>query len=84
MAYVEIFTLKSCSYCIKAKDLLKKKGVLFTEYQMDESESNKNILQLRSDKKTVPQIFINSQYIGGCSDLFDLEEISCLDPLLEI
>lgn len=82
-ANVEIYTWQTCPYCIRAKMLLKWKGIKFTEYKIDGDETARSQMAERSQgKRSVPQIFVNQQYIGGCDDLYGLDGQGKLDPLL--
>ncbi|MFM6404137.1 MAG: glutaredoxin 3, partial [Microcystis sp.] len=73
-AKVEIYTWSSCPFCIRAKALLKKKGVEFTEYCIDGDEQARAKMSDRANGRTsVPQIFINDQHIGGCDDIYALD-----------
>jgi glutaredoxin 3 len=83
-ANVEIYTWSSCPFCIRAKALLNKKGVDFTEYCIDGDERARMKMSDRASGRTsVPQIFINDQHIGGCDDIYALERSGGLDPLLQ-
>ena len=82
-ANVEIYTWQTCPYCIRAKLLLWWKGVNFTEYKIDGDETARTKMAERSNgKRSVPQIFINEQHIGGCDDIHQLNSQGQLDPLL--
>ena len=82
-ANVEIYTWSSCPFCIRAKALLDKKGVDYTEYCLDSNEPGRvKMAQRANGRKSVPQIFINDQHIGGCDDLYALNAKGQLDPLL--
>ncbi|HBE20130.1 MAG TPA: glutaredoxin 3 [Cyanobacteria bacterium UBA11149] len=82
-ANVEIYTWQTCPFCIRAKMLLKWKGVNFTEYKIDGDDSARvKMAQRANGRRTVPQIFINNQHIGGCDDLHALDSKGELDPLL--
>jgi glutaredoxin 3 len=82
-ATVEIYTWQTCPYCIRAKMLLRWKGVHFTEYKIDGDGAARVKMAERSNgRRTVPQIFINDQHIGGCDDLYALDRQGKLDPLL--
>lgn len=83
MAKVEIYTTDYCPYCVKAKTLLKTKNVDFVEYQMKTDEDRMNLVVRANGRKTVPQIFIDNQHIGGCDDLYKLDEENKLDALLK-
>lgn len=83
-ANVEIYTWSSCPFCIRAKALLKKKGVEFTEYCIDGDEQARVKMSDRANGRTsVPQIFINDQHIGGCDDIYALDRSGGLAPLLQ-
>lgn len=82
-ANVEIYTWQTCPYCIRAKMLLQWKGVNFTEYKIDGDEAARAKMAERANgRRSVPQIFINNQHIGGCDDLYHLDTNAQLDPLL--
>lgn len=81
---VEIYTKVTCGFCHHAKVLLKQKGVQFTEYKIDaEPQLRKVMIERSQGAYTVPQIFINDQHIGGCDDLYALENNDKLDELLK-
>jgi glutaredoxin 3 len=83
MANVEIYTWSSCPFCIRAKSLLKSKGVTFTEYGIDGDENARAKMADRANgRRSVPQIFINDQHIGGCDDVHALDASGALDKLL--
>ncbi len=82
-ANVEIYTWSTCPFCIRAKALLKNKGVDFTEYVIDGDEAARSKMAQRANgRRSVPQIFINDQHIGGCDDIHALDAQGNLDPLL--
>ncbi|MDJ0507792.1 MAG: glutaredoxin 3 [Crocosphaera sp.] len=82
-ANVEIYTWQTCPFCIRAKLLLWWKGVNLTEYKIDGDEAAREKMAQRSNgKRSVPQIFINNQHIGGCDQLYSLNDQNQLDPLL--
>ncbi|MBD2328271.1 glutaredoxin 3 [Alkalinema sp. FACHB-956] len=83
-AIVEMYTWQTCPYCIRAKLLLRWKGVPFTEYKIDGDGAARVKMAERADgRRTVPQIFINGQGIGGCDDLYALDRSGQLDQLLQ-
>ena len=83
MSKIEIYTWQYCPFCIKAKTLLNKKNVQFTEYKIDGDEVAREEMSLRaSGRRSLPQIFINDEGIGGCDDLYELEKENKLDNLL--
>ncbi|MDC2991187.1 glutaredoxin 3 [Prochlorococcus sp. AH-736-F23] len=83
MSKVEIYTWQYCPFCIRAKSLLKKKNINFTEYKIDGDEDARTLMIERADgRRTLPQIFIDNEGIGGCDDLYSLENENKLDALL--
>ena len=84
MAKVEIYTWRTCPFCIRAKSLLDQKGVKYTEYAIDGDEAARSQMVARGSdgKRSVPQIFINDQHIGGCDAIHALDRQGKLDPLL--
>ncbi len=84
MAKVEIYTTAFCPYCSRAKLLLGRKEVSFTEYDAPNGSAERDDAIRRSGgRTTVPQIFIDDQAIGGCDDLMALERAGKLDALLQ-
>ncbi len=84
MAEVEIYTTMYCPYCSRARALLKKKGVAFTEVDIDEHPERRPEMVRRAGGRTsVPQIFIDGAHVGGCDDLMALDRAGKLDPRLE-
>ncbi|MEO1373730.1 MAG: glutaredoxin 3 [Cyanobacteria bacterium J06635_10] len=82
-AKVEIYTWNTCPFCIRAKSLLKRKGVDFIEYSVDGDEEEREKMAHRGDgRRSVPQIFINDNHVGGCDDIYALESQGKLDELL--
>jgi glutaredoxin 3 len=82
---IEIYTWQSCPFCIRAKALLKDKGVEFTEYSIDGDEQARSAMAARGNgKRSVPQIFIDDTHIGGCDDIHTLDAQGKLDALLGI
>ncbi len=80
---VEIYTWKYCPFCIRAKALLNKKGVKFTEYSIDGDDDARTKMSERAGgPRTVPQIFIDGKSIGGCDELHELERNNKLDELI--
>lgn len=82
MPKVIIYTKDHCPYCIKAKKLLSAKNAAFTEIRVDLDESKREEMIRLSNRRTVPQIFINDQSIGGFDDLATLTRSGKLDELL--
>jgi len=83
MKTVEIYTTPSCPYCVAAKRLLAKKGVSFTEIDVSrDAAARMTMTQRAGGRRTVPQIFIGGQHVGGSDELHDLEDRRKLDPML--
>ncbi len=83
MPNVEIYTSPSCGYCHAAKRLLVQKGVSYSEVDVARHpERRPEMTQRANGRRTVPQIFIDGRHVGGCDDLYALEESGKLDPLL--
>ena len=83
MTKIEIYSGDFCPYCIRAKSLLKKKGLAFTEYNVQrEPERRSEMLERTAGARTIPQIFINDRYVGGCDELYALEKKGELDSWL--
>lgn len=84
MSKIEIYTWSSCPFCIRAKGLLNKKGVKYTEYCIDGDNQAREKMAVRAGgRRSLPQTFINDQHIGGCDDLYELEFQGELDKLLQ-
>ena len=84
MKKVEIYTCQYCPFCIRAKSLLNKKNIEFIEYKIDGDESAREKMSERANgRRSLPQIFIDNNSIGGCDDLYSLEEENKLDSLIE-
>ena len=81
-AKIEIYTKMYCAYCQRAKDLLRIKGVSFVEYDITDDQLKAAEMQQRCQQQILPGIFINDTPIGGCTELFDLDEQGTLDSLL--
>ncbi len=83
-ANVEIYTWSMCPFCIRAKALLEKKGVEYTEYCIDGDEAARAKMAKRANgRRSLPQIFIGNQHIGGCDELYALNAQGKLDALLQ-
>lgn len=83
MRNVTIYTTRVCPYCIRAKKLLEKKGVNYTELRVDiNPELVEEAVKKSGGVRTVPQIFIEDYHVGGCDELHALEEEKKLDSIL--
>ena len=82
-AKVEIYTWRTCPFCIRAKSLLARKGVDFVEYSIDGDEAAREKMAQRANgRRSLPQIFINDRHVGGCDDIHAIEAQGKLDELL--
>ncbi len=83
MAKVEVYSTQTCPYCVRAKSLLDAKDVDFEEIDVTgDDEARMELVAKAGGRRTVPQIFINGQSIGGYDDLRALEETGKLDQML--
>ena len=83
MAPVRIYTSVSCPYCVQAKRLLDRKGVAYEEIDVTGDPDRRAEMIEASGRRTVPQIFIAEQSIGGFDELYELEQGGRLDALLQ-
>jgi glutaredoxin 3 len=82
MPTVQMYATAICPYCIRARQLLERKGVDYEEIRIDRYREQLQIMIQRSRRTTVPQIFIGDYHVGGYDDLSALEEAGKLDALL--
>ncbi len=82
MPSVTIYTKSWCPYCSAAKDLLTRKGISFTELEVTGKADLMDEMVRKSGRATVPQIFVGQTHVGGCDDLYALDQRGGLDPLL--
>ncbi|HEX6957203.1 MAG TPA: glutaredoxin 3 [Ferrovibrio sp.] len=83
MADILIYTTFMCPYCSRAKALLEKKGQKYTEIDVSyDAAKRAEMTEKSGGRRTVPQIWINGQHVGGCDDLYALDRAGKLDPLL--
>lgn len=84
MKNIQIYTTENCPFCIKAKNLLRAKGVEFEEINIKDDEAFiLNKLAERSGIYTVPQIYVNQKFVGDCDSLYQLERQNKLDEVLK-
>lgn len=84
MAKVVIYSSNMCPYCFRAKALLEQKGVEFEEIIVDMNPAVRAEMRKKAGGvNSVPQIWIDSEHVGGCDDLYALESRGALDLLLE-
>ena len=83
MQSVKMYTTAVCPYCIRAKQILKAKGVEASEeIRVDMQPAERMKMMEMTGRRTVPQIFIGDTHVGGCDDLMALDRTGGLDPLL--
>ena len=81
---IDIYTIRYCPYCQDAKELLASKGVEFHEIDASgHREIRQEMMARANGRSTFPQIFIGATHVGGCDDLYALEQAGKLDRLLE-
>ena len=84
MPKIEIYSTAVCPYCVAAKNLLKSKGLEWTEVRIDTDPGQRDAMLARSGgRRTVPQIFVNDQHVGGFDDLVAADRSGKLAELLE-
>jgi glutaredoxin 3 len=83
MQHVKMYTTQVCPYCIRAKALLKQRGVAqIEEIRIDTDPAQRDHMMAITGRRTVPQIFIGETHVGGCDDLMALDSAGKLLPLL--
>ena len=84
MNAVRMYTTQVCPYCIRAKALLKQRGVdQIEELRIDLDPAHRDQMMALTGRRTVPQIFIGTTHVGGCDDLMALDRSGGLAPLLQ-
>lgn len=81
MAKAELYTWSGCPYCHRAKNLLEQKNIPYTEHKIDNNDEKKAELFKQTGQNTVPFVFINGQFIGGFSELKELDDAGKLDGM---
>jgi glutaredoxin 3 len=80
---VTVYVTNWCPYCMRAKALLTEKNAAFSEINVEDEPQFRAEMQARSNRNTVPQIFIGDRHVGGCDELFALERSGELERLLQ-
>jgi glutaredoxin 3 len=80
---VTLYVSDWCPYCQRAKSLLTQKKVDFSEINVEDDAKLREDMIARSNRRTVPQIFIGDKHVGGCDDLFELDRSGELDRLIQ-
>ena len=84
MRAVKMYTTQVCPYCVRAKSLLKQRGVeQIEEIRVDLDPEQRDAMITLTGRRTVPQIFIGETHVGGCDDLMALDARGALLPLLQ-
>ena len=83
MPKVEIYTSANCAYCVAAKNLLKQKGLDYTEVRIDTDPAKRDEMIARTHRRTVPQIFVNDHHVGGYDELAKAEHAGKLLQWIE-
>ena len=84
MPHVVVYSSAFCPYCTRAKDLLTRKGVRYEEIRIDLERERMVEMMERSQRRTVPQIFIDDFHVGGFDDMAELDMEGKLDGLLGV
>ena len=82
MPEVVMYSTRFCPYCVRARMLLDNKNISYTEIRVDEQTEQRSVMEQRSRRTSVPQIFIDDYHVGGCDDLLELEYQGELDQKL--
>lgn len=84
MTAVQMYTTQACPFCVRAKALLKQRGVSdIEEIRVDLDPAQRDLMVQRTGRRTVPQIFIGDTHVGGCDDLMALDQNGGLLPMLK-
>lgn len=83
MPKVTMYSTRFCPYCVRARMLLEKKGIEFTDIRVDSEPQRREEMETRAGgRSSVPQIFIDDEHVGGCDDLYELDFEGMLDKKL--
>ncbi|MBI5862835.1 MAG: glutaredoxin 3 [Rhodocyclales bacterium] len=83
MQKILMYTTAVCPYCVRAEQLLRRKGVAEIEkVRVDLDPGRRDEMMQKTGRRTVPQIYIGERYVGGCDDLYELDRQGRLDALL--
>ena len=83
MTKIVMYATGSCPYCVRAEQLLVRKGVgVIEKIRVDLDPTQRELIMRRTGRRTVPQIYIGETHVGGCDELYALERAGQLDPLL--
>jgi len=82
MAQVIVYSTGYCGFCVRAKDLLERRGIVFIEVMVDQDPEQRAIMEQRCGCRTVPQIFIGETHVGGYRELSQLDRDGKLEELV--
>ena len=82
MKPVTVYSTQVCPYCVRAKALLDRKHVPYTDIMVDRDPARLAEMMQKTGRRTVPQIFVGGTHVGGCDELYALDRAGGLDPLL--
>jgi glutaredoxin 3 len=82
MPNVVMYTTASCPYCIRARLLLDKRGVTYTDIRIDEHPEMRSEMEAKAQRSSVPQIFIDDFHVGGFDDMVEMDVMGDLEPML--
>lgn len=82
MARITMYSTGICPFCVMARRLFERKGVVVEEVKIDREPARREEMMQRTGRRTVPQIYIGDTHVGGYDDLAALEHAGKLDPLL--
>jgi glutaredoxin 3 len=83
MAKILMYATGTCPYCVRAEQLLVRKGAdVIEKIRVDLDPAQREVMMQRTGQRTVPQIYIGDTHVGGCDELYALERAGQLDPLL--
>ncbi|AKX45045.1 glutaredoxin [Thiopseudomonas alkaliphila] len=83
MQQVLIYSSDFCPFCRRAKQLLEQKGVVYEEINVDKVRGSRKEMAEKAGRTSVPQIWIGETHVGGCDDLYALQQAGKLDALLQ-
>lgn len=84
MSKITIYTTDICPYCVRAKDLLKSKGLKYKEINVtNDNKAREQLIEKANGQRTVPQIFIGNKHVGGCDDLIKINNSGKLDKMVK-
>lgn len=79
---ITMYSTQFCPYCVRAKQLLASKNLVYTEIRVDQDPQQRQVMMERSGRRTVPQIWVGETHVGGFDDLWRLNQSGKLDNLL--